>query len=213
MPLNITSGVASAKGFGFSNSVLAKIPASGSITQSFGLYYQYGNPTIFSWTRAAGATSISYNISSATTYCGSTYTTSGTASITLIKPTAVVTGSISGTTLNVSAVTRGVIIVGQVISGTGITAGTTITSYQDTNSGGIGNYTVSTTQTVSSTTINAALPTGATLETAIVPTWTHSKDCCAGNQNTIYEYYALTMTSPSTAILEAASGNGTQSGC
>lgn len=63
-----------------------------------------------------------------------------------------VTGSISGNTLTVSAVTNGVVHVGQVISGTGVTAGTTITAL-GTGTGGTGTYTVSASQTVASTAI------------------------------------------------------------
>jgi len=62
------------------------------------------------------------------------------------------TGSISGTTLTVSALNFGTIKVGQVISGTGVTAGTTITAY-GTGNGGAGTYTVDNSQTVSSTTM------------------------------------------------------------
>ncbi len=67
---------------------------------------------------------------------------------------AVVTGSITATTLTVSAVTSGALAVGQVISGAGVTAGTTITAL-GTGTGGAGTYTVSPTQTASSTTISA----------------------------------------------------------
>lgn len=67
---------------------------------------------------------------------------------------AVVTGAISGTTLTVSAVTSGVLYIGQVLSGSGVTSGTTITAF-GTGSGGTGTYTVSTSQTASSTTITA----------------------------------------------------------
>lgn len=63
-----------------------------------------------------------------------------------------VTGSISGTTLTVTSVGSGTIRVGYIISGTGITAGTTITALL-TGTGGTGTYTVSDSQTVSSTTI------------------------------------------------------------
>ncbi|KVW96177.1 hypothetical protein [Thiobacillus denitrificans] len=63
-----------------------------------------------------------------------------------------VTGSISGTTLTVSAVAAGSLSIGEVISGTGITAGTTITAL-GTGTGGVGTYTVSVSQTVASTTI------------------------------------------------------------
>jgi hypothetical protein len=65
---------------------------------------------------------------------------------------AVVTGSISGTTLTVTAVTSGTLLVGHTITGTGVTAATTITAL-GTGTGGTGTYTVSASQTVASTTI------------------------------------------------------------
>ncbi len=68
------------------------------------------------------------------------------------KRSAVVTGAISTTTLTVSAVTSGTLAVGMAITGSGVTAGTTITAL-GTGSGGTGTYTVSASQTVSSTTI------------------------------------------------------------
>ena len=68
---------------------------------------------------------------------------------------AVVTGSIAGTTLTVSAVTSGALAIGQVLSGTGVAAGTKITGFL-TGSGGTGTYTVDQSQTVASTSINAA---------------------------------------------------------
>ena len=64
------------------------------------------------------------------------------------------TGAISGTTLTVSSMAYGSVVVGQTISGTGVTGGTTITAY-GTGVGGTGTYTVSSSQTVSSTTITA----------------------------------------------------------
>jgi hypothetical protein len=78
---------------------------------------------------------------------------------------AVVTGAISGTTLTVSAVTSGTLSIGVVLSGTGVTVGTTITAL-GTGTGGVGTYTVSASQTVSSTTITASnsLGTGNYLE-------------------------------------------------
>lgn len=63
-----------------------------------------------------------------------------------------VTGSIAATTLDVTAVGSGIIRVGMAISGTGVTAGSTITAL-GTGTGGIGTYTVNASQTVSSTTI------------------------------------------------------------
>jgi hypothetical protein len=71
---------------------------------------------------------------------------------------AVVTGSIAATTLTVTAVASGVLQVGQVLSGSGVTVGTTITAL-GTGTGGTGTYTVSATQTVSSTAITATGPT------------------------------------------------------
>lgn len=70
------------------------------------------------------------------------------------------TGSISGTTLTVTAgsLTSGAINLGQTISGTGITAGTTIVAF-GTGAGGqvnyAGTYTVSTPQSAASTAISA----------------------------------------------------------
>lgn len=71
-----------------------------------------------------------------------------------VSSLAVVTGSISTTTLTVSAVTSGVLVIGSLLSGTGVTAGTYITAF-GTGTGGTGTYTVSASQTVASTTITA----------------------------------------------------------
>lgn len=73
---------------------------------------------------------------------------------------AVVTGSISIVsgvpTLNVSGVTSGAIAVGQMVTGSGVTAGTYITAL-GTGTVGIGTYVVNIPQTVTSTTINCAI--------------------------------------------------------
>jgi hypothetical protein len=66
---------------------------------------------------------------------------------------AVVTGSISGTTLTVSAVTSGSIVSGASISGTGITAGTLVVSQSSGTTGGAGTYIVDTSQSASSATL------------------------------------------------------------
>jgi hypothetical protein len=67
-------------------------------------------------------------------------------------------GSISGTTLTVTAINSGAIALGQFISGTGITSGTQITGF-GTGAGGnvneLGTYTVNISQTAASTTISA----------------------------------------------------------
>jgi hypothetical protein len=67
--------------------------------------------------------------------------------------TASVTASIIATTMTVTAVSSGSLVVGMTISGTGVTAGTTITAFLSGTLGGIGTYTVSASQTVASTTI------------------------------------------------------------
>jgi hypothetical protein len=59
------------------------------------------------------------------------------------------TGSISGTTLTVTAMSLGSIAVGAMLYGENVAAGTTITA-EGTGTGGIGTYTVSQSQTVSS---------------------------------------------------------------
>lgn len=86
-------------------------------------------------------------------------------SVTTISNTAPLSGgsgttsSITGTTLTVGGTVSGIFAVGQTISGTGVTAGTTITAL-GTGTGGAGTYTVSVSQTVSSTTITAATTGG-----------------------------------------------------
>jgi hypothetical protein len=70
---------------------------------------------------------------------------------------AVVTGSIATTTLTVTAVTSGVLAVGDRMTGTDITAGTYITAF-GTGRGGTGTYTVNNSQTVGGETLTAYTP-------------------------------------------------------
>ena len=81
------------------------------------------------------------------------------------------TGSIAGNVLTVTAITSGGITMGMTLSGTGITAGTTIVGF-GTGAGGnvleAGTYTVSQSQTVSSTTIRAYYERPLTIESAFV---------------------------------------------
>jgi hypothetical protein len=79
----------------------------------------------------------------------------GTYSVSISQTVASTTVAASGGGLTVSAVTSGVLRVGQTISGAGITAGTTITGL-GTGSGGTGTYAVSVSQTASSTTVTAS---------------------------------------------------------
>jgi hypothetical protein len=82
----------------------------------------------------------------------------GTYQLNITQPiqTPIYTGSISGTTLTVTAVTSGFVGVGSTISGTGVTGGTTITGLLS-GTGGVGTYTVSASQTVASTTITGSV--------------------------------------------------------
>ena len=68
------------------------------------------------------------------------------------------TGSISGTTLTITAIASGAVALGQTINGTGVTAGTTIVGFGTGSGGNInetGTYTVNISQTVASTTISS----------------------------------------------------------
>jgi hypothetical protein len=104
----------------------------------------------------------------------------GTTNFTTVGATSTsLTGSIAGTVLTVTAGTG--VAIGQIISGTGVTANTTITAF-GTGTGGAGTYTVSTSQTVASTTITALNPTftatgvATGTGTAQVTTWTSSSN-------------------------------------
>jgi hypothetical protein len=88
------------------------------------------------------------------TYTVSNSQTVASTTINSVASPAIVTGAISGTTLTVSAVTSGTLRIGQTIEGAGVTDGTIIKAF-GTGSGGVGTYTVSASQTVSSTTIYA----------------------------------------------------------
>jgi len=84
---------------------------------------------------------------------------------------AVFTGSISGTTLTVTALTSGSVQLGQTLVGTGIATGTTIVQFV-TGAGGnvneFGTYIVSTSQTVASTTITASYQRPVSINSAFV---------------------------------------------
>ena len=70
------------------------------------------------------------------------------------KSAAAFTGSISTTTLTVTAVSAGILAVGSVVAGTGVTSGTYITAL-GTGTGGAGTYTVNHSQSVSSEALSA----------------------------------------------------------
>lgn len=82
-----------------------------------------------------------------------------TGALTTVARQVQVTGSISTTTLTVTAVTSGVLAVGQLITGANIAPGTYITAL-GTGTGGTGTYTVSVSQTAASGEIYAASVAG-----------------------------------------------------
>ncbi len=87
-----------------------------------------------------------------------TYLWTSTADSNLTNPDAAgatFTGSIAGTVLTVSGGVSGTVTVGQILSGTGISAGTQIISL-GTGVGGTGTYNIQTSQTAGSTSITAA---------------------------------------------------------
>jgi hypothetical protein len=87
------------------------------------------------------------------------------------------TGSISGTTLTVTALTSGAITMGQTISGTGVASGTTIVGFTSGAGGNVnelGTYTVSRSQTVASTAMTGYYERPLTIESAFVRVTTTS---------------------------------------
>lgn len=76
--------------------------------------------------------------------------------------TASITASISGTTLTITAISAGSVNIGDVIA-TGAASGTRITGFTSGTLGGVGVYTVSISQTVSSTSMTTSLNVGQVL--------------------------------------------------
>ena len=90
---------------------------------------------------------------------------------------AIFTGSITGTTLTVTSIQSGSIALGQTLSGTGITSGTTIVAFGSGSGGNIneaGTYTLNISQTVSSTTINSYYQRPLSINSAFVRINTNS---------------------------------------
>jgi hypothetical protein len=97
---------------------------------------------------------------------------------------AVFTGSISGTTLDVTAVSSGIISTGQRVYGTGITTATFITALV-TGTGGTGTYTVNNSQTVSSMTMNSGADNTTLNDTAFLQFSTGRKSGVSGRRNSV----------------------------
>ena len=97
---------------------------------------------------------------------------------------AVFTGEIASTTLTVTAVSSGILSVGQRVYGTGITSGTFITAL-GTATGGTGTYTVGTSQTVASMTMNSGADNTTLNDTAFLQFSTGRKSGASGNRNSV----------------------------
>ena len=90
---------------------------------------------------------------------------------------AVFTGSIAGNVLTVTSISSGAVALGQTLSGTGITAGTTIVAFAGGAGGNVneaGNYLINIPQTVASTTINAYYQRPLTINSGFVRINTNS---------------------------------------
>lgn len=167
-PLNVPQGGTGAVTF------TANVPLIGNGTSAVAQGSVTGNTTQFAtWTGPKTANNCvnvdgngNLTISGATCGAGNqqsftqdflagTDFTAGT-STTLTLKSVSFTGSISGTTLTVSAVSSGTLAVSQIVSGAGITAGTQITAL-GTGSGGTGTYTLNNSLTIASEAMTSAL--------------------------------------------------------
>ena len=111
----------------------------------------------------------SINLSSASSYSAAatliqtglntTLPTGASVTGAIAAATASVTASIAGNVMYVTAVSSGTLVTGAIISGTGVTASTQISTQLSGTTGGIGTYAVSITQVVASTTVTATYGT------------------------------------------------------
>jgi hypothetical protein len=139
-----TIGPSGQMGAAFTGSIVGTtltVPANAVTSGGINIGQTLSGTSITSGTRIVGfTTGAGGNVNE-----GGTYTLSSSNT----TPTPAFTGSISATTLTVSAISAGYLGVGSVIAGTGVTVGTTITAFVSA-SGGVGTYTVSVSQTVGS---------------------------------------------------------------
>jgi hypothetical protein len=122
---------------------------------------------------------------------------------------AVITGSISGTTLTITAISQGAVSMGQTLSGTGIATGTTIVGFL-TGAGGnvneVGTYTVNISQTVASTAINAYYQRPLTIDSAFVRINTNSNGQPVVNGGLDYPIAILNLENYESIGLKTMSG-------
>jgi hypothetical protein len=173
--------------------------------------------TIPDYTYSAVATTGSYYVSTNTSYLQPNaqqvgpYSTGPFAAPTSMTATlnATLIGSISGTVLTVQTVTNGIIGVGQMVSGTNVTALSTITSIASyTPATGTGTFNLSASSTVAAnSTIFAVLTT--TISASILPGYTQSD---GGQRNQLYVYSATPVTLGSGRLYPGMSLNAPQAG-
>lgn len=122
---------------------------------------------------------------------------------------AVITGSITGTTLTVTAISQGAVSMGQTLSGTGIATGTTIVGFLTGAGGNVnetGTYTVNISQTVASTTINAYYQRPLTIDSAFVRINTNSNGQPVVNGGLDYPIAILNLENYESIGLKTMSG-------
>lgn len=108
-------------------------------------------------------------------------------------------GYISGTTLTITSVVSGALTVNALITGTGVTAGTTIISY-GTGTGGTGTYTVGSSQTAGTSTAPITITaTGGTLYLTL-PSGIAGMWIAINNTTGTSVIYALTSAANSTGV-------------
>jgi hypothetical protein len=114
------------------------------------------------WVKNSGTTEATVGMNAYANYSNGAVTFAAAGSVSsasvtgaIAASTASVTGSISGDVMTVTAVGSGTLVVGGILSGTGVATGTQIVSQLTGTAGGIGTYSVSIPeQTVASTTIS-----------------------------------------------------------
>jgi len=117
---------------------------------------------------------------------------------------AIFTGSISGTTLTVTAVSSGTIAANQSLSGVGVTSETVITAL-GTGTGGVGTYTVNLSQTLASGSLNSST-VGAKFTAAITGT---TMTVSAVTSGTIYLGQTVQGTGVTAGTIVSAFVSGT----
>jgi len=119
------------------------------------------------------------------------------------------TGSITGNVLTVTGITQGALALGQTLSGTGIANGTTITAFGSGAGGNVndnGTYTVSISQTVSSTAINGYYQRPLAIQSSFVRINTNSNGTPIVNGGLDYPVAVLNLENYEMIGLKTLSG-------